>query len=681
MPDKRPIAIDDLCKIVYVEDPNISPDEQWIAFVKVSIDRLDNSYRRDIWLAPTDGGEPIQLTRSGKDSQPRWSPDGRTLAFTSARADKPQIYLMPVTAPGGEPRALTSLQNGATNPVWSPDGAYLAFLSPMNAEERRRDGEGEQESPPANKFEAKQRKERKEHEEESRFDPRYIWRIPYRVGTGFLDDRYAQIFVIPVAEGVKPEDAKPRRLTDVDASYSAPQWMSDGRHIVAGRAIDPEADEPYEQSALFLIDVETAAEQQLTGSEFASDLPLPSPDGAWIAYIRVPRQNITRHMNRLAVIPSAGGEPRDLTLEFDRAPEFLRWLPDSTGILFGAGDQGDLELYHISPQGGEVTKVVTGRMEIQGFDVGKLQGIAFGASSPASPPELYWKPLGADDYLQMTEFNSALLDEIIVQPVHELRWHSHDGLEIQGWYILPVGYEQGSHYPLVFHIHGGPHVMWGPSTRTMWHEWQLHAARGYVVFYSNPRGANGYGQAFHDGVARAWGEADFPDLMAGIDALLELDFVDREHMAVTGGSYGGFMTAWVIGHTDRFCAAVSQRGVYSLTSFYGTSDVPLLISSEFGVEPWQAHALLWEYSPLAHAHKIKTPLLLLHSENDYRVPIEQAEQLFATVRRSTDTPVTMWRYPREGHELSRSGEPEHRISRLTKMLEWIDRYCKPDKHA
>jgi dipeptidyl aminopeptidase/acylaminoacyl peptidase len=218
--------------------------------------------------------------------------------------------------------------------------------------------------------------------------------------------------------------------------------------------------------------------------------------------------------------------------------------------------------------------------------------------------------------------------------------------------------------------------MWGPSERSMWHEWQFHSARGYAVFYCNPRGADGYGEAFQEALHASWGDVAFGDLMAGLNALLELGFVDTNRMAVTGGSYGGYMTAWIVGHTERFAAAVSQRGVYNLLSFYGTSDVPSLISDEFGVLPWDDAAFLWQQSPIAYAHNIRTPLLIFHSENDFRVPVSDGEQLFAYVRKSGGT-VQMVRFPREGHELSRSGEPEHRVARLSRMVEWFDRYCLP----
>jgi dipeptidyl aminopeptidase/acylaminoacyl peptidase len=383
-------------------------------------------------------------------------------------------------------------------------------------------------------------------------------------------------------------------------------------------------------------------------------------------------------IDRLSVISTEDGTIKDLNVELDRSVGGYHWTSDSSGLIFFAGTEGIAPIYHTAVENGEVTTLARGEFKSLWLDVGKDGEVAFVASKPDAPPELYWLPAGEDQYRQMTEFNQAFLDEVYVQPMHELWFTTPSGNRIQGWYMLPVGYEEGKQYPMALHIHGGPHVMWGPSQESMFHEWQTHAGEGYVVFYCNPRGAAGYGESFQKALHGGWGEVAYEDIMAGVDALLEKGFVDESKMAVTGGSYGGYMTAWIVSHNNRFQCAVSQRGVYNLISFTGTSDVPSLIFGEFDVYPWEDHDLLWRHSPVAYAHQIKTPLLIIHSENDFRVPIEQAEQLFSFVRYSGGT-VEMWRYPREGHELSRSGEPEHRMSRLRKMTDWFNRYCKPSE--
>ena len=352
--------------------------------------------------------------------------------------------------------------------------------------------------------------------------------------------------------------------------------------------------------------------------------------------------------------------------------EAIDWAWSSQSQLaFAVESEGTTLPWLYDPASDSVRQLHDGLYDIEALDIGAGDRLAMTVSTPTNPQELYL--LSAGDLTEATGFNHDWLSEVIVQEVHELRYQSPQG-NVQGWYLLPVGYEQGIKYPLALNIHGGPHATWGFATKTMWHEWQFHAARGYAVFYCNPHGSGGYGESFMRKLHAAWGPVAMDDIMAGIDAFLELGFADADRMAITGGSYGGYMTAWIITHTDRFKAAVSQRGVYNLTSFYGTTDVPLLMSNEFDAEPWDNHDTFWDNSPLKYAADITTPLLIIHAENDFRVPIEQAEQLFAWVRRATNTPVKMLRYPRDGHELSRSGEPVHRISRLTEMIDWFDKY-------
>ena len=678
--DKRLIEIDDLYRIVLIEDPRVSPDGRWIAYVQVTTDRLENEYRRNIWVIPTAGdSKPIQLTRSGKDSAPRWSPDSNRLAFISARDKKPQLYILNVTAPGGEPRAVTKLPNGVSAPAWSPDSAYIAFLSSTNAEERAAEDAGEKPPPPADKLEAKHRSERKDYDEAQRWDPRPVSRIPYRSGTSYLDDRFAQVYVVAVSEERSDEEIVPRRMTDVDADHEPPQWTADGQFLLTARTADPLGDMPWRSSVLCRISLRDGVCELTTDLSHTSYKPLPAPHGSLLVFTRLPQERLTERITRLAVMDSAGGPIQDLNLELDRSAMEYRWSNDGKEILFTAESWGACELYKVAATGGQVERVVTGDITITGFDVAANGEVAYVAATPLNPSELFWQRADGS-HVQLTSVNQLLLNEAIVQPKRELRFVSAQGVELQGWYMLPVGYEPGQTYPLALNIHGGPHVMWGASTPSIWHETQCHAARGYVVFFCNPRGAAGYGESFQAALHAAWGEVAFTDIMAGVDTLLQLGFVDPARMAVTGGSYGGYMTAWIVGHTDRFAAAVAQRGVYNLLSFYGTTDVPLLIANEFGAEPWDDPILLWQHSPLAYAHQIKTPLLILHSENDFRVPISDGEQLFAYVRRSGGT-VKMIRFPREGHDLSRSGEPAHRVSRLTHMIDWFDRYCQPEERS
>ncbi|MGB1287833.1 MAG: prolyl oligopeptidase family serine peptidase [Aggregatilineales bacterium] len=677
--EKRPIKVDDLTKIQHVDDPQFSPDGKWIAYVLTTPDTMEQSYKRNIYLVSAEGGNPLQLTYTNKDSNPRWSPDGKQLAFVSGRAGKPQIYLLPTTAPGGEAKILTSAKNGATTPVWSPDGSQLAYLARMNMTERAAEDSDEKDAPPEDKLAGKHRKEREEHDEKERFDPRPMTRIPYRTGTAFLDDRFGQIYVVSVAEDASNEDKKARRLTDVDANHSPPHWTPDNKTLYTTRSVNPDGDEPWLYHHAFSIDVATGENTQITDDATKAVYDVdPSPDGKWLVIQQRDVKRLAKN-GEFIIKSTETDETRQINRVLDRNNYGNRWTDDNQ-LLYLVASEGDYIPYRYDPATDTSEPTLTGTYMVTGFSPDKNGNLALSISTPMNPSELYL--LAADSTLTaLTEVNKAFLDDVIVQDAHEFHFESPSGDTIQGWYILPVGYEDGEKYPLALNIHGGPRVMWGSNMRSMWHEWQLHAARGYAVFYCNPRGGDGYGEAFREVLIKNWGDVAMMDVMAGVDTLIEKGIVDEDRMAITGGSYGGYMTTWIIGHSNRFKSAVSQRGVYNLFSFYGTSDVPFLISSDFETEPWENPELLKEHSPISYVQEIaKTPLLLIHGENDYRVPIEQAEQMFAQVRRSGGT-VAMLRYPREGHELSRTGEPAHRISRLSEMVDWFDKYCMPDRSS
>ena len=639
---KRPITAEDLKRINYLQDPQFSPDGEAIAFVKVTPDSRERTYKRNIWLYLRDTRETRQITRSDYDSQPRWSPDGTQLAFVSSRGgDKPQIYLLPTATPGGEARQLSALENGCHSPCWSPDGKRIAFLSPVSGDERNLE-ETQQEEPcePKDKLDSRHRKERKAEDEASRWDPRPMWRIPFRYGTAYVDERYDQVYVMETAES---SDSKPRRLTGINADYSAPYWSADGLSIFSARTTVPDGDEPWHAMNIYRLDVDTGEETALTDEEFSYSVPKPSPDGKWIACERS-HIGITDLPTRLIVLATDGSEERVINESLDRMVLDWAWSLENV-LACSVQSEGKVLPWLYDPDSDRLSPAHDGIYDIEQLDFGVGGAMAMTVSTPQNPQELY--VLADGGFSEVTNFNHEWLAEVQVQPVHELRFDTPHG-EVQGWYILPAKSETGKKAPLALNIHGGPHVPWGYSTKTMWHEWQFHAARGYAVFYCNPHGSGGYGGAFIRKLHADWGPVAMDDIMAGVEAFLRLGYADEDRMAITGGSYGGFMTAWIIGHTGRFKAAVAQRGVYNLSSFYGTSYLPLLISNEFDAEPWDDHDVYWNNSPLKYAASIKTPLLITHSENDFGVPIEQAEQLFAWVRRATNTPVSMLRYPARG---------------------------------
>ncbi len=707
MAAKRGITPEDLYTLKLVEDPQISPDGRHIAFVRATIDKVANEYRRTIWLATLAGrGRPRvrQFTYGPKaDTSPRWSPDGQTLAFVSNRGDKAQIYLIDLA--GGEARPLTAMRAGASSPVWSPDGKRLAFLAPVNAEERQREDSGKSEPPPNTSLEARHRKEAEAEREKLKADPRVVNRFPYRSGTEFFDDRQQHIYVVDAAPAAGGEPPRPYRLTDGDVSFSEPAWTADGRAVLSTQSRDPAYDPWFHQDVILVAATgKRRPFKRLTaaGHEYAQ--PRASPDGRWIAAVRSVETGTFAAQSNLALLPAGGGAARDLTLSFDRQVESIQWSADSRWVYFMAGDGGQKGVYRARVPGGPgrggpglggpgraatgmaaqdaaaIEHVVGGERMLTGYSLDRRGQVALTAWTPVRPADLYLaapggRRAGRGRERRLTDFNRDLLAELELARPEAIHYPAPDGREIHGWLLRPVGFRAGRKYPLVAHIHGGPHVMWGPSVPGMWIEWHCHTARGYAVFFCNPRGADGYGEAFADLIHNDWGDHVMHDILAGVDAVVARGFIDPRRMAVTGGSYAGYMTAWVVGHDNRFACAWAQRGLYNLLSFFGTTDIPQLIEREFDMLPFDDVEKSWRQSPLAYVRNIRTPLAIEHQDQDYRCPVADAEQLYTALKRLRRT-VVFYRYPREGHEMSRSGEPRHRVDRLHRMLEWFDKYCR-----
>ncbi len=652
MGEKRLITPEDLIHIHYLEDPQIHPTGLYTVYVQQKPSLAENTYHNNLFAVSLADGQLHQLTYSNRDSSPRWSPDGRRLAFISARGGTPQLYVLPFGEPGGEACAWTQHINGVSAPAWSPDGQQIAYLGRLNAAEREAEANGSAAAATA-------------EEKKKFFDPLIISRIPYRDGTTYHDDRHAQIYVIAAQPG-----AAPRRLTNADASYTQPIWSPDGRTLYTTRAAHPGADEYWRYANIFAIDVASGAEKALLpGEHTVYDLDI-SPDGVYLSFNRrSSTDTISQFEFTLMHLPT--GEMRVLNRDIDRPIGPYRWIAADT-MIAAAATEGRSVLYRITTDG-RADVWLDEEHHITGLSA-RHDEVVISASTHLNPGEL----LHYDAQRRcraLTHANDAFLASVQVQPAEDLWFNSPYG-RIQGWIMLPPGYEKGRRYPLALNIHGGPQFMWGRHERTLWHEWQAHAAQGYVVFYCNPRGSEGYGNAFNHALQHNWGELVMEDIMAGVDAAIATGTVDPERMAITGGSFGGFATVWIIAHTQRFKAAVTQRGVYNLISFYSTTDIPTFAQTQFDLLPWENHEALWQKSPLAHSPNIQTPLLIIHSENDFRVSIEQAEQLFAWLHRMGKI-VRMVRFPREGHELTRSGEPAHRIRSLQEMIDWWNAYIQP----
>jgi dipeptidyl aminopeptidase/acylaminoacyl peptidase len=674
----RMITAQDLYNITVLEHPRWNPAGNEVIYTQLQTDKAANGYKRTLWRWRQNWEEPRQFTNGGKlDFSPQYSPDGQKVAFLSNRGGKPQVYIIRVD--GGEARALTSMPNGVRGFNWSPDGSQIAFVSPLNSAERRLEKQGKfPPPPPADELDGKMRKVTDEHVEAERVDPRVYSGLPFKAGTDFVSDRFSHIFVLEVEK----KEAKPRRLTDGDVDFNAPEWSPDGKMLWTTTVRKPSQDR-FSESDIVRIEVGSGKVERLPRSGFYGMDPRPSGDGKWVAAMTMQDSSSYGHLPRLTVFKPDGTGWRDLNLEIDRSigeqgyQYQFYWAADSLGLYCLIDDQGWSRVFYVDLKSGAFSLVCGDQELIESFHQNAAGDVIFVSRSTVHPPELFVCRRGKQPE-RLTRLHDDWLKQVQVAPTEEIRYKAPDGREIQGWIVKPPDFSPKQKWPLALNIHGGPHVMWSPAAHAMWLEWQLHAARGYVVFFCNPRGSDGYGNEFRSAIHDAWGEADANDILSGVDAVVSRGYIDEKRMAVTGGSYGGYMTAWIIGHDKRFAAAVGQRGVYNLMSFYGTTDVPRLIEGEFDVMAFDDPEKMWKYSPFAYVRQMRTPLLLIHSEQDYRVPIADAEQMFTALKK-LGRKVEFVRYPREGHELSRSGEPKHRIDRLERMTAWFDKYCKPRK--
>jgi dipeptidyl aminopeptidase/acylaminoacyl peptidase len=654
----RTMKADDLYKLSMASDAQISPDASSVVYVKTWLDEAKNDYRSSLFRVSVDGGNEVRLTAAdAQDNHPRWSPDGKSIAFLSNRSEKPQIYVLPVG--GGEAWKLTDLDEGVTSFSWSPDGSSIAATS---------------------KSESNNSDDEKNSEEKS--DVVHITSIRYKSNgvPGFLDGKRNHIWRVSFPTG------EARQITSGDFDDANPTWSPNGQEIVF--VSDRTDTREYGRTRqIWSVHARGGEPRLIVGdTEDAFGSPVISPDGSKVA-IRGHRQaSAGGALNtRVWTINFSGGNPECLTDSLDRstddstAADFygkatagMLWSSDGTSILSQVSDEGNVHVYRVSPED-TVEPVITGTRRVLNFSTAGDK-IAFTASEPTNPADVYVCNTDGTGETRLTSINADFLSGVTLSMPESFKVPSHndDGWNVHGWIIKPPFAESGTKYPMVLQIHGGPHGMYGNA---FFHEFQTLAAAGYIVVYCNPRGSQGYGEEFCSCTRGRWGESDMPDVTAVIDHVIEQGYVDPNRMGVTGGSYGGYLTNWIIGHTDRFAAAITDRCVSNFYSMYGTSDIgySFLEYEVGGKPPWEDRETYIKYSPITYVENMVTPLLIVHSEQDYRCPIEQAEQMFISLKKLGRT-VEFVRFPNENHELSRSGQPKHRIQRIGYNLDWWDRF-------
>lgn len=662
---RRPIKAEDLFKLRIPTSVSLSPDESKIAYSIERMDEKEKKYFSNLYVHDITTGESRQFTHGDhSDGSPVWSPSGGFIAFVSTRDKKTGLYIMP--AGGGAERRLLEIEGSLTSLSWSPDERYLIFCLRYNDSHFIED-EKEKKKPPVY---------------------RHITRLWYRLdGFGFLPKDRFHVYRLDVSTGQLTKLTRAVR-DHVEAAVSPDcKWVA----YVSNRSKNPDME--LLRDDLFIMPLKGGKEKRINCPAGPKAAPRFSPDSKTIAYLGHDNPDddwggTNTHLWKVGI----HGTPRarNLMSAYDRSAydqcisdtgeghqlALPHWSRDGKRIYFLSSDTGATNIFYLPASGGKPTRVFGGKCHVKGYSMnGKTRMVALIYADINNPGDIMSCPAayGADKKAKRhSNLNQFLKTEVQLGRTRDLMFRSFDGTQVQGWLLTPPGFKTTRRYPAILQIHGGPRVQYG---HTFFHEMQYLAAKGYVVFYTNPRGGAGRGETWARAISGGWGELDYLDCMAAADYLEKQRFVNSKKMGVTGGSYGGYMTNWIIGHTDRFKAAVTQRSVVDLTTFFGTSDIGWSLSREFDGHPWKNKDNYEKCSPITYYQNIKTPVLIIHSESDLRCSIEQAEQMFAMLKMMGKT-VEMVRFPEEPHGLSRHGRPDRRIARLEWIEKWFRKYLK-----
>jgi dipeptidyl aminopeptidase/acylaminoacyl peptidase len=673
---RRLIDAEDITRLKFVRAPALSPDEETIVFVVETVAEDKKKYHTHLWRCNTDGSDLRQLTFGERsDSSPAFSPDGKWIAFTSKRDDLPGIHIMPTD--GGEARKVVEKDGAFAWVQFTPDCKTIACAFRANDPPQTLDVKPMKSDDSADKKPPK--KEAPIY--------RHITRLWYRYdGEGFLPQDRWHVWMFDVATG------KGTQLTKGKFDEVGPTVSPDGKWIAYTTNIRSDPDRDPMRQDLFLVSIKGGKPKRIPTPEGPVDLPSFSPDGSRIAYYGHTDPDGAWGVTPAHIwIVGVNGRPaaRDITPKYDREMYDMtiadtgegftairpRWSKDGRSLTHLISDTGGTLLGRVSIRDGRPASIIHGEYHVQSVAFGQVgKRAAALVSKPTAPGEIaiidLTKKRSTPKFI--TRMNGEWLKSVHVSRPQEVWFSSTGKTRVQGWVLKPPTFRAGRRYPAVVEIHGGPRAQYGYS---FFHEFQMLAAKGHVVFYTNPRGSQGRGAAYAAAIVNGWGTVDYEDVMAGTDWLSKQSYIDPKRLGVTGGSYGGYMTNWIVGHTNRFRAAVTGRSVVELKSFFGTTDVGWDFNREFGGYPWENEKGYEWMSPLTYAKNIRTPLLIIHNEFDMRCNIEQAEQLFAWLKIMRKT-VEMVRFPEEPHGLSRHGRPDRRVARLLQITRWFEKYLK-----
>ena len=652
---KRPFTFQEMMKVKRISDPQLSPDGRWVAYTATTVDVEKNSKNSDIWLVPTRGGEASQMTRSLKaDERPRWAPDSKRFAFVSARSGVSQIWILSIDA--GEAMPVDTKGVEASGVLWSPDGSHLAFVSDVY--------------PDCADTACNEKKEK--DRESNPVKARILDNLLFRHWTAWKEGKRSHLFVVPVAGG------SPRDLTPGDAdvppfSLGGPDdyaFSPDGKEI--GFVRNNDRDEALStNSDLWTVPVAGGIAKKMTSNPAADSSPLYSPNGRYIAYRAQSRQGFEADRWQLMLLDRTTRQTRSLTAEFDRWVESFVWNPDSRSLYLIAADEARQPIFQVSVQDGTVRKIVGSHTNDEVQISGDGQRLVFSHQSLLAPAEIYSAQKDGTQLKPLTAMNRELLNQVDLREPESIWYQGAEGRKIQAWLIKPPGFDPARKYPLLLAIHGGPQGVWGDSLSYRWNG-QVFASQGYVVLMPNPRGSTTFGQKLTDEIRDDWGGRVYQDLMKGVDHVLSLGLIDSSRMAAAGGSFGGYMVNWIAGNTDRFKCLISHSGVFNLTSMYGVTEELWFPEWEFSGTPWTNRTSYEKWSPHLLAANFKTPMLIIHGELDFRVPIGEGFQLFTYLQR-LKVPSKMLYFPDEGHWILK---PKNSELWYTTFFEWLDKHLR-----
>lgn len=690
------VNITDLTKIVNSSSHEISPDGKTVIYLKNFVEDKGNdqySYKSQLWIS--DLMAPFAnkpLTSSEYNiSSPSLSPDGKKVAFVRPKDGKSQIWLLPLD--GGESQVLTQEKYGASNPVWSVDGKKILFTTtlPMWAIE----GNPEWEMPrPGRTYgdepdyraikECLAKEEIKPNPDGSleemraylaqnaaKNDPRVIDRLNFLGEKDLSPDLYFSHLNI-----LDLESGKSERITNGFQNYFGATWSPDGSYILASTLKNNLHPDLTNHTEIWKINLSDKSESKFFGLEnHRIGNPVFSSDGKWIALGGQNLNEPSYNMSMIGVIRPDGSGFKWLTESLDRSVSNPKWADNNLELFFSGANQGGFSLWKANVNSGKIDAVISGPVGVTSFAI-KGQKLVYALTQIENPSEIYTADLANRNSQQVTKFNEGWLagKKLSKPTAHQLK--TDDGFVVDYWVMEPTLRTEGTKYPTILNMHGGPSAMWGPGEASMWHEFQVMAAKGYGIVYANPRGSGGYGKAFQKGNFQDWGDGPSADVLGSLDAAgNQYSWIDQDQLFLTGGSYAGYLTAWIVSHDHRFKAAFSQRGVYELTFFMGEGNAWRLVPNHFGY-PWEdgVKEILDYNSPQTYVQNIKTPLLIKHGDVDYRTGVRQSELLYKSLK-ILGRPVEYVRYPDEGHELSRSGAVPRRIDRMARIIEFFERYA------